>query len=59
MQIGELAKRTALTIDEIRFYEKRRLLPKPVRTTGRFRLYTDDDTNAFASSSKCKDWAFL
>jgi len=44
MQIGELARRTALTIDAIRFYEKRRLLPKPVRSTGRFRLYTDDDT---------------
>jgi len=36
MQIGELARRTALTIDAIRFYEKRRLLPKPVRSTGRF-----------------------
>ena len=44
MQIGELAKRTTLTVDAIRFYEKRRLLPKPVRSTGRFRLYTDDDT---------------
>jgi MerR family mercuric resistance operon transcriptional regulator/MerR family gold-responsive transcriptional activator of gol and ges genes len=44
MQIGELAKRTALTVDAIRFYEKRRLLPKPVRSPGRFRLYTDDDT---------------
>ncbi len=44
MQIGELAKRTALTVDAIRFYEKRRLLPKPVRSTGRFRLFTDDDT---------------
>jgi DNA-binding transcriptional MerR regulator len=43
MQIGELAKRTALTVDAIRFYEKRRLLPKPVRSAGRFRLYTDDD----------------
>jgi hypothetical protein len=43
MQIGELAKRTALTVDAIRFYEKRRLLPKPVRSTGRFRLYTVDD----------------
>jgi DNA-binding transcriptional MerR regulator len=42
MQIGELAMR--LTVDAIRFYEKRRLLPKPVRSTGRFRLYTDDDT---------------
>jgi MerR family mercuric resistance operon transcriptional regulator len=43
MQIGQLAKRTALTVDAIRFYEKRGLLPKPARTEGRFRLYSNDD----------------
>jgi DNA-binding transcriptional MerR regulator len=43
MQIGELAHRSALTVDAIRFYEKRGLLPKPVRSKGQFRLYTDDD----------------
>jgi MerR family transcriptional regulator, copper efflux regulator len=43
MQIGELAKRTTLTVDAIRFYEKRRLLPEPARTAGRFRLYATDD----------------
>ena len=39
MQIGEIAKRTCLTIDAIRFYEKRKLLPGAVRSAGRFRLY--------------------
>jgi DNA-binding transcriptional MerR regulator len=43
MQIGELAKRTTLTVDAIRFYEKRCLLPKAVRSTGGFRLYTTGD----------------
>ncbi len=43
MQIGELAKRTTLTVDAIRFYEKRHLLPKAIRSAGRFRLYTTDD----------------
>ena len=43
MQIGELAKRTTLTVDAIRFYEKRRLLPEPARTVGRFRLYAPED----------------
>ena len=43
MQIGELAKRTTLTIDAIRFYEKRRLLPKAARSAGGFRLYTTSD----------------
>ena len=43
MQIGEVAKLTALTVDAIRFYERRALLPKAPRTVGRFRLYTNDD----------------
>jgi MerR family transcriptional regulator, copper efflux regulator len=43
LQIGALAKRTMLTVDAIRFYEKRHLLPKATRTAGGFRLYTTDD----------------
>src|SRR5262249_1067410 len=41
MQIGEIAKRTCLTVDAIRFYEKRKLMPKADRSAGRFRLYTE------------------
>src|SRR5437867_891185 len=41
-QIGELAKRTALSIDAIRFYERRKLVPPASRSAGRFRLYTPD-----------------
>jgi DNA-binding transcriptional MerR regulator len=43
IQIGELAKRTTMTVDAIRFYEKRQLLPKAPRSNGGFRLYTTDD----------------
>jgi len=43
IQIGELARRTTLSIDAIRFYEKRQLLPKALRSTGGFRLYTSAD----------------
>lgn len=43
MQIGEVAKLTALTVDAIRFYERRALLPKAPRTVGRFRLYSHED----------------
>ncbi len=42
-QIGELARRTDLSIDAIRFYERRKLLPPAFRSPGRFRLYTTDD----------------
>jgi DNA-binding transcriptional MerR regulator len=43
MQIGELAKRTTLTVDAIRFYERRHLLPKAIRSSAGFRLYSPDD----------------
>ncbi|MDE3136886.1 MAG: MerR family DNA-binding protein [Acidobacteriota bacterium] len=42
-QIGEAARRAAVTVDAIRFYERRRLLPKAPRTPGRYRLYTIAD----------------
>jgi len=43
IQIGEAAQRAKLSIDTIRFYERRALLPKAPRTVGQFRLYTADD----------------
>jgi DNA-binding transcriptional MerR regulator len=49
MQIGEIARRTGLTPDAIRFYERNALLPPPPRTSGGFRSYaeTDVDTLSF------------
>ena len=43
MQIGMLAGQSDVSIDTIRFYEKRGLLPKPARTSGGMRLYAADD----------------
>jgi DNA-binding transcriptional MerR regulator len=39
MKIGQVAKRTGLTVDAIRFYEKSGLLGRPARTEGGYRLY--------------------
>lgn len=38
-QIGELATRSGLTPDTLRYYERVGLLPPPRRTTGGFRVY--------------------
>ena len=43
IQIGEAAQRAQLSIDTIRFYERKALVPKARRTIGQFRLYTADD----------------
>lgn len=39
-RIGELATRSGVSIDTVRYYERRNLLPRPVRSTGGFRLFT-------------------
>lgn len=39
-QIGELAARSGVTPDTVRYYERLKLLPEAPRTSGGFRLYT-------------------
>lgn len=38
-RIGQVARRTGISIDAIRFYEKAGLLPRPARTQGGYRVY--------------------
>jgi MerR family Zn(II)-responsive transcriptional regulator of zntA len=58
MQIGEAAKRTSLTPDAIRFYERRDLLPKAKRTEGRFRLHTQEDVERLHFIHQVQSLAF-
>lgn len=39
LQIGELAARAGVSIDTVRYYERRKLLPVAPRTEGGFRLF--------------------
>lgn len=39
LRIGEVASRAGVSIDTVRYYEKRRLLPRAPRTEGGFRLF--------------------
>lgn len=43
IQIGQVSARTGLSVDAIRFYEKQRLLERPRRTNGGFRLFQTED----------------
>jgi MerR family mercuric resistance operon transcriptional regulator len=42
LRIGELAAECGVSIDTIRYYERRRLLPHAGRSAGGFRLYTPE-----------------
>lgn len=40
MTIGELARRAGVNVQTVRYYERRGLLPKPLRTPSGYRTYT-------------------
>lgn len=42
MRIGELSKRTGISVQAIRLYERRRLLKAPPRTPAGYRAYSED-----------------
>jgi MerR family transcriptional regulator, mercuric resistance operon regulatory protein len=42
-QIGRASDETGLSVDAIRFYEKQKLLDRPLRTEGGFRLFHRED----------------
>ena len=48
MQIGIVAKKVGLSVDAIRFYERNALLPRPARTQGGFRRYSEGDVKTLA-----------
>ncbi|HUA13926.1 MAG TPA: MerR family transcriptional regulator [Verrucomicrobiae bacterium] len=43
MRIGELAKRADVSVQAVRFYERRRLLRTPRRTAAGYRVYNEKD----------------
>ena len=40
LRIGEVARRTGVSTDTLRYYERLRLLPRSRRSSGGFRLFT-------------------
>src|SRR5262249_24712357 len=58
LRIGEVAERAGVTIDTVRYYEKRRLLPTAPRTEGGFRLFTADTVERVQFIKQAQDLGF-
>ena len=43
LRIGQLASAAGVSPDTVRYYERLKLIPRPVRTTGGYRVYSDHD----------------
>src|SRR6266849_8844087 len=58
MQIGELAKRSAVTVQTVRFYERLRLLPVPQRKDSGYRIYSGPDLKRLLFIRQAKSLGF-
>lgn len=58
IQIGQLAKETGLSIDTIRFYERKGLLKKSARSEGGFRLFSSRDVATLKLVRKAQQLGF-
>jgi DNA-binding transcriptional MerR regulator len=58
MRIGELAKRAGVSVQAVRFYERRRLMRTPRRTTAGYRIYGDNDLEIVTAIKKMQRFGF-
>jgi MerR family mercuric resistance operon transcriptional regulator len=58
LQIGQVAQRTGLSVDAIRFYEKLGLLARPARTQGGYRLYEEREVADLEFIQKAQQLGF-
>jgi DNA-binding transcriptional MerR regulator len=58
MQIGTVGKRVGLSVDAIRFYERNALLPRPPRTQGGFRQYSEIDVETLSFIGRVQNLGF-
>src|SRR3546814_9491698 len=58
MKIGEIAKRTGLKIETVRFYEAEGLVPAPIRSGGNYRLYDRSHLDRLSFIKRSRDLGF-
>ena len=58
MRIGELAERGGVSVQAIRFYERRRLMRTPRRTPAGYRIYSEKDLECVTVIKKMQRFGF-
>ena len=56
--VGQLAKKTDINIETVRYYERRGLLPKPMRSESSYRQYTENDVARIMFIKRSKELGF-
>jgi MerR family transcriptional regulator, mercuric resistance operon regulatory protein len=58
IQIGELSRRTGCHVETIRYYERIGLLPHPLRSASRYRLYDARDVRRLTFVRRARELGF-
>ncbi|MEJ2204776.1 MAG: MerR family transcriptional regulator [Gemmatimonadota bacterium] len=58
MKIGELAERAGVSVQTVRYYERRGLLPEPERTRSGYREYEMSDVRRLGFVRRAKELGF-
>lgn len=58
LQIGELAKLSGVSVDTVRYYEKRKLIHSVSRTHGGYRLFDSQAVEQIAFIKQAQDFGF-
>jgi MerR family mercuric resistance operon transcriptional regulator len=56
--IGQLARKTGINLETVRYYERRGLLPKPPRTSSGYRLFPIDAAQRLGFIKRAQDLGF-
>ena len=58
MKIGELARQAGVSVQTVRFYERRRLMPTPRRTPAGYRLYDESHLEIVRAIKQMQHFGF-
>ena len=55
---GQLAKKANVNVETIRYYERRRILPRPMRTRSGYRIYPDEAVQRIRFVKRAQELGF-
>ncbi len=58
LKIGQVAKLTNLSVETVRYYEQRGLIPSPNRSEAGYRIYSESVLQRLHFIKRCKDLGF-
>ena len=58
LQIGEIAKRSGVSVDTVRFYEKRKLIPSVSRSQSGYRLFRSETVEQILFIKQAQELGF-